>query len=570
MDPTAPAPDAAPAAAPAATPDWKAKLDQIANLSDDDLQALEQELVDAFDTADQANDETQLTDIADALDQVRTEIGQRSSAPAASPVAASAEEQEEEVAPEAEVEAEAPVDTAEAEEETPAPEADTTPTAPEEGTAVAASTVVTEAPQVPEDHAPVVASAMTAVTAGADIPGFSAGTKLNNIEEFGKAMASRINTLRSAAGTGEKVIVASIASAVTDQDRILHHNDPEGNRAKIEALTHRDALTAAGGACAPLVTKYDLWDNGGVTDRPVKDALAGFQADRGGLRFWPAPLLADMTGAVGFWTNEDDTDALESDGPVKVTTRIECPQEITAEVQAITMSITFGVLQNRVFPELAVANNKLALIAQARIAESALLAQIKAGSVAITDGGTALSATRDLLSIIGRAAIYYRDRYRLNKDASLRVIFPAWVLETLRGDIAVGLPVGGFRQTFSTSDADIEGFFSDRNINVTWALDSSDPVTNTGGFYAGVTAATIPAWQTSVQWAMYPEGAWLFLDGGSLDLGIIRDSALVRTNDYMQFAESWEAAAKLGGESFWITSAIDVSGKFQGPITPTT
>src|SRR4051812_41272775 len=35
-----------------------------------------------------------------------------------------------------------------------------------------------------------------------------------------------------------------------------------------------------------------------------------------------------------------------------------------------------------------------------------------------------------------------------------------------------------------------------------------------------------PGFDADVDFLVFPEGAWVFLDGGSLDLGIIRDSAL--------------------------------------------
>jgi hypothetical protein len=603
--------------ADSATAQWDADLAQLAELDDDALAKLESELVAAFDAADQdtsgtgGGDDAAVTELADALDSVRAEIGKRSEAPAPDPVMADgvdlAEAPAVDIAPEA---AETETETEETGETAPAtatypdlvpeiatqdigtdvvnpetaevitPETELTEVTetnedPEneetEGTTVAAGTVAVPkggAVTVPKGREPVVASAAnTVVVAGADIPGFSAGMVLSSGDEFGRVMAARINSLaRSSGGDGEQILVASIRSEAP-KDRILIHNDPEGNAEKIKELTHVETIIAAGGCCAPLTTSYDLFDCGGVSDRPVRDALAGFQADRGGIRFYAGPSLADVGGATGFWTCADDLAALDDPpGPVKACSRIECPPEQTAEIQAVTLCLTFGVMQTRIFPELAVANNKLAMVAHSRISESALLAQIKAGSKLITDAGTPLSAVRDLLDLIGRASMYYRDRYRLGGTAPLRAILPLWLLELLRGDIAFGMPVGTIRGTLSMTDADIEGFFSDRKINVTWALDSATPGTNGGGFFTDATT-TLPAWPTSVQWALYPEGSWLYLDGGSLDLGIIRDSSLVRVNDYMQFSEVFEAAANIGCESLWITSTVNVSGLYNGSFT---
>jgi hypothetical protein len=64
----------------------------------------------------------------------------------------------------------------------------------------------------------------------------------------------------------------------------------------------------------------------------------------------------------------------------------------------------------------------------------------------------------------------------------------------------------------------------------------------------------------SFVWYLFAEGTFLFLDGGTLDLGIIRDSTLVGTNDYKMFVETFENVAKVGIESLAITSTISVNG----------
>ena len=407
---------------------------------------------------------------------------------------------------------------------------------------------------------------------GADIPGYTAGYVFNDAQTFAEAYTKRLNTLLNLRGNGggEQIVIASIEAPEVAGDRTLDMSDWKSNMEKIEAVVSPDAMihptdsiTAAGGCCAPLVTRYELWDNGGVTDRPVRDALASFRADRGGIRFYAGPALADVQGALGFWTCADDVaaDAAQT-ATWKVCGRINCPPEQTAELQAITMCLTFGVLSTRIFPEVAAANVKLAQVAQARLADSALLAQIKAGSAAVTDSGTAWGAVKDLMTAVGKLTAYYRDRYRI-KSAPLRVIMPSWIIDALRTDLLSGPDWGrNFADHYGIAEATIREFFARRNLNVTFALDSAVPATNGGGFFAAITGATMPTFPTTVEWAVFPEGSWLFLDGGSLDLGVVRDSTLVRTNDYMQFSETFEAAAHVGGESLWVTSTVSYTGGY--------
>ena len=58
--------------------------------------------------------------------------------------------------------------------------------------------------------------------------------------------------------------------------------------------------------------------------------------------------------------------------------------------------------------------------------------------------------------------------------------------------------------------------------------------------------------RTELEFALFTEGTWLFLDGGTLDLGIVRDSTLNKTNEYCMFVETFESAAFVGLESMWV------------------
>jgi hypothetical protein len=78
--------------------------------------------------------------------------------------------------------------------------------------------------------------------------------------------------------------------------------------------------------------------------------------------------------------------------------------------------------------------------------------------------------------------------------------------------------------------------------------------------FGSQSAAALLEFPDSFVWYLFAEGTFLFLDGGTLDLGIIRDSSLVGTNDYKMFIETFENVAKVGIESLAITSTISVNG----------
>jgi hypothetical protein len=63
-----------------------------------------------------------------------------------------------------------------------------------------------------------------------------------------------------------------------------------------------------------------------------------------------------------------------------------------------------------------------------------------------------------------------------------------------------------------------------------------------------------------VAWLLFVTGTYQFLDGGRLDLGVVRDSTLDATNDYETFVETFEGAAFRGIEAIQVQSMVQPSG----------
>ena len=120
------------------------------------------------------------------------------------------------------------------------------------------------------------------------------------------------------------------------------------NTDRINAVISPDAITAAGGICAPATPFYDL-PVVSVADRPVKAALAGFQATRGGVSV-PAPLsLADVADGVGIVTAADDE--LGGTFATKNCVVIDCDPYTDAAIEAIYACIQHGNFGARTWPE---------------------------------------------------------------------------------------------------------------------------------------------------------------------------------------------------------------------------
>jgi chemotaxis protein histidine kinase CheA len=402
--------------------------------------------------------------------------------------------------------------------------------------------------EAPADRQPVVqvTEVPVAITAGADIPGYTAGSTIQDMVEVSRAMEKRLHSLRRVnGGDGEQHIVASFTTQYPEE-RFLG-TDAEANAAKIDAVVGQDALVASGGHAAPVEVKYDIFGIGSTTVRPVRDALPRFQADRGGIRFVTPPSFAAGTyaNAVGVWTAATDAAPYSN---TKTSLTVSAAQEQTVSTDAVTLQLQFGNLMTRAYPELIARHNELALVQHAREAEQNLLANIASGSTAVTTSSL-IGFGRDFLVQLRRAAAAYRSRHRLSPDAVLKAIIPAWVYDAMAADLTLAMPGDG---TLSVSQAEINGYLSTINVDLVATPDQN--------VFGAQGAAALVEFPDSFVWYLFAEGTFLFLDGGTLDLGIIRDSSLVGTNDYKMFVETFENVAKVGIESLAITSSISVNG----------
>lgn len=425
----------------------------------------------------------------------------------------------------------------------------------EEIPVAASATDVVVTPPAANQPVPNAKAAVT-VTAGADIPGYTAGTEFANRGEVSDAFMKRLHSIRRATGgDGEQHIIASIR-AEFPENRVLHAGDQSGNWAKIQEIVSREALTAAA-VCYPLETNYTIFGSG-TADRPVRDSLAVFNAERGGLRYYSAPTVAtgSYTDGMGRWDQTGNTYTAASNfvsetSPVdtKPCYVVECGEETEALVEALSMCLTFDNLTTRAFPELIERHNEVALIQHARAAETYLLGKIKTGGTAITATNYNVGAAREFVAQLDGIASAYRYKYRLQPNEPMRFIAPYWFLDMLRADIAMQMP-GDSLDTLALAESKINSWLSSRRINPTWSLDSvvGGPNASTGAF------------PSTVEWDLFVEGTWLYLDGGTLDLGVIRDSTLVGSNDYKMFTEEFIGLAKVGDESLHVTSTLQASG----------
>jgi hypothetical protein len=138
----------------------------------------------------------------------------------------------------------------------------------------------------------------------------------------------------------------------------------------------------------------------------------------------------------------------------------------------------------------------------------------------------------------------------------LRILLPDWSKELLRADLARSYQ-GAELDPLAVTDVMLLDWFRVRNVEPTFYLDGP---TGGGQVFGAQAAGALTPFPSTVVWYLYVEGSFVFLDGGTLDLGIVRDSTLNTTNDYNIFAETFENVAFFGVESIKVTSDVCPNG----------
>lgn len=475
--------------------------------------------------------------------------------------------------------------------------AEAAPTSQEQPVAAAASnppigSIGRQAPEQPSRQAP---QPTVAITAAADVSGFTAGGTVEPTQ-VGQAFSNRMRSLSAIAsrhGNGEQVPVVTLtASGVPDERRLLR-NDWAGNTRRMDQVTSRTAITAAGGLCAPLAIDYS-YGTIGVQDRPIRDSLPGFQAERGGIQYRRDLSPVTDTSATGprsatdTWSMDDDVAAADPDVTPPKTKGlwvVDCPDTETAEVEALTLQLEFSNVTSRFDPETLQANTDAAMIWHARFAEQYLLEKLQTLSKTMTSGQV-LGATRDLLVTLDKVQAYYRSVHRLNANIQLRAILPMWAKALMRADITRAMSFS--LETLNVTDSVIDAWFGSRNVTPVWHLDGGDEqaaveysagppeVSAVPGIEAqqyvlaepSAQGLTVPNFPAQVDFLLHAEGHFTHLDGGTLDLGIVRDSDLIERNRYRQFSETWEGVAARGVEALRVVADVLPTGGMSGTVEP--
>jgi hypothetical protein len=226
---------------------------------------------------------------------------------------------------------------------------------------------------------------------------------------------------------------------------------------------------------------------------------------------------------------------------------------------------------SRAFPEQVRAFLANVASAWARRAESELLRQVDSDA-AITAVTTTqvLGAVADWKGYLHRSAESIRSHQRMPPGSMLRALLPRWVVGLFAADLGHMHAGDGLERYTQDAEGFVRAVCTSAGVNVTFYEGSANMTLGNAAnqLFTAQAAGDLENWpptsggvtNSRVIWYLFPEGTFARADGGTLDLGVVRDSTLNGTNDFEMFSESWEVVVPKVIEAYKITSTLCESG----------
>jgi len=193
-------------------------------------------------------------------------------------------------------------------------------------------------------------------------------------------------------------------------------------------------------------------------------------------------------------------------------------------VNAYSTCLRYSNFDSQFWPERVTYVSGQSLIAHDHEVNLALILAIVADGRTTTaiDGALLGGTVLQLVNSLAQHGTFIRGRFRLPIDSVLEAAIPSYVLDACISDITARAST----TTYGNAKAEIEAIFTRMRINVQWVYDWQE-----------MAAANWPA----------------DYDGGTLDLGVTRDSTLNVANDFQVFSETFDGHAVIGSGVMVVT-----------------
>lgn len=388
------------------------------------------------------------------------------------------------------------------------------------------------------------------LVAAADVKGVAAGQEFGSLKEAGKAIKSRIDSMpKGVKGvrTQHGALEIRLPDNEFSQERFGGNLDSEMlMQAASESRLAGGSLVAAGGWGAPSERALDFCELEDIGDLIQ---LPEVTITRGGIQWTKGPTFSDVfNSATGFW---DMTEAVAEAGTqLKTSLRPSIPPFTERRLDAVGVMMEAGLLTRAGWPELVERYASLALTAhQYKLAmKSIALIQGYTGAAKVTTGG--FGNALDVLHILELVAAGERQKNAMSINATLEVLAPHW----LRAAIRAALANRHGMDFLAVTDAQIEAFFSSRNLKVQWLAGYQNLAMGANGI-----ALKYP---DTFEVIMYPAGTYVRGVADVITLDTIYDSTNLKKNDYVHlFVEQGVLMTNPCGEGQRLQLPLAVNGR---------
>lgn len=377
------------------------------------------------------------------------------------------------------------------------------------------------------------------------------------------AAAERVTTLAQGVGRAQTPLLT--ARYQRDPELVCTDNRPDTQviaRAVDQSRLPGGALTADAGWCSPSEIRYEFCPDPtaeGILDIPT------VRANRGGIRFPEDPDFSALYTGTGFHYTEAEMAA----GVTKPCYTIPCTGWSECRLEVDGICIEAEIPMSATFPELIALYIRRALIAHAHRINAWRIEKMVAGSTPVEFTGTGTppeyaygpSATAGVLGILELQAVDLRYAHRLSPTAMVECVGPYWLHAMLRSDLAKRSGVSDFDVT----DAQLDAWLAVRGLRVQSVYDWQDGLVDANAGIGGATPATV--WPSTVEFLVYPAGAWLGLTNDVIRVDNLYDSGKLSQNKYTAlFTEQGVAVCKRCYDSRHISIETCPDGRGPMPV----
>lgn len=389
----------------------------------------------------------------------------------------------------------------------------------------------------------------TAITAAADLRGFTAGQEFGSLADAARPVLEALHALPKGNPSG---IYSKKQALTVRSERDFHLNDFASVTDAFTALSSEamsrsaQGLTAGAGWGAPSEQRLDFCSVESTDGLLVLPEI-GMSLSRGGYQYTKGPSFADVLGSATGFIDMTEAQA-EADTPKTVLTP-EVPGFTEVRLEAVGVIIEADILLRAGWPELIRRYVELALIAHEYKKAAKFLAKIRAivgAAVSVPNGfGNAL----DVLHVLEVVIKGERQRQALPDSVLMEGIAPDWLRSVIRADLANRNGV----DLWNVSDAQIDAAIRARGADFQYVR-AVQPLDTTAG------VAT--AYPTTADIILYPPGTFVAGVEDVLTLSTVYDSTNLKKNKYIElFTEEGVLVANPCGDGKRVSVPLTINGR---------